>query len=157
MSSLRKVMSMKLPSKTEQRKLPYRLTKRQMKKMYKMLNEELFNNRLPAAKLVVKKQMKNALGTCEGHFLLPADGKKSSCEIALVERWYCKQWSVIVLAHEMVHQYQWDIYSKNRKNRVMSHGPSFIKFRKKFERKGIPLLRYMTTSRWFKTQNFFRL
>lgn len=156
MSSLHKVMSTKLPSKTEQRTLPYKLTKREMKKLYKILNEELFNNILPTPRLIIKKQMRGALGMCEGDFLIPID-KKSNCEIALVERWYCKQWSVIVLAHEMVHQYQWDIYSKNRKNKIMSHGPSFLKFRKKFRRKGIPLLRYMTTSRWFKTQNIFRL
>jgi hypothetical protein len=56
----------------------------------------------------------------------------------------------------MVHQYQWDIYSKERavegKEPIMSHGPSFYKFRKQLAEYGIVLKRTSRTSLWFKYQ-----
>jgi hypothetical protein len=40
---------------------------------------------------------------------------------------------ITVLAHEMVHQYQWDIYSVKRERQgltnIMSHGPSFFEWK----------------------------
>jgi hypothetical protein len=151
MSKLRKIMSTKLPPKAVQRKLPYKISKYQIKKMYKILNKELFNNRLPVPRLTIRESYKTALGHCEADVVIPVRSDRSSCEIVLTDRWYCKQWCLITLAHEMVHQYQWDIL-----NREMSHGPSFYKFRKRFERKGIPLYKYLGISSWFRTQNFFK-
>jgi hypothetical protein len=149
MTKIRELMATKLPSKAEQRRLPYKLSKYQIKKMYKMLNEELFDNALPTPKLTIKESYRTALAHCEANVVTPRKNR-SSCEIVLTDRWYCKQWCLITLAHEMVHQYQWDILE-----REMSHGPTFYKFRKLFKRKGIPLYKYLSVSTWFKTQDFF--
>lgn len=150
MSKLKKIMSTKLPSKAEQRKLPYKVSKYQLKKMYKIINKELFNDRLPTPRLTIKESYKGAMGHCEANVVPPRGARRSSCEIVLTDRWYCKQWCLITLAHEMVHQYQWDIL-----RREMSHGPSFYAFRKHFKKKGVPLYKYLGVSCWFKTQKFF--
>jgi hypothetical protein len=56
----------------------------------------------------------------------------------------------------MVHQHQWDIYSKERdkegKEPIMSHGPSFYKFRKQLSEHGIVLKKSSGMNRWFKYQ-----
>jgi hypothetical protein len=80
-------------------------------------------------------------------------------EIKLSDKWYCAQWMVAVLAHEMVHQYQWEILGKNMEGRikwyVMNHGPSFYEWRDAMAEYQIPLNLFIKTSyQWFKTQSF---
>jgi hypothetical protein len=159
MRQLNKLMSAKILPKTKQRKLPYKLTMYKLRKMYKILNEELFNNCLPIPILRIKKSYRGAFGHCFGEdWELSRNG--SCCEIVLTDRWFSQQWAVIALAHEMVHQYQWDITSKSRVKKgltpIMSHGPSFVKFRKTFAKKGLPLNRHYSVSKWYQTQNFFK-
>jgi hypothetical protein len=47
------------------------------------------------------------------------------------------------MAHEMVHQFQWDILSNERQSQglgpIMSHGPSFFAWRKPLAEYNIPL------------------
>ena len=82
--------------------------------------------------------------------------KRSQCIIRVSDRWYCRQWLINTLAHEMVHQYQWDIYSKERfhqgKDPIMSHGPSFYVFRDQLKEHGIVLKKSIGITRWFKYQ-----
>jgi hypothetical protein len=82
--------------------------------------------------------------------------KSSQCKIRLSDKWYCKQWLINTLAHEMAHQYQWDVYSKTRhlegKYPVMSHGPSFYTFRKQLAKYGLVLKRSSGMKRWFRYQ-----
>ena len=68
---------------------------------------------------------------------------------------------VIVLAHEMSHQYQWLVRgavrrSKNREP-IMSHGPSFFEFKKKMAEYGIPLKDCYCDIKWFKTQDIMKI
>ena len=85
---------------------------------------------------------------------------KSNCIIRLSDKWYCKQWLILTLAHEMCHQYQWDINSKIRMKYdlkpLMSHGPSFFIHKNKLARHGIPLKKALGTRRWFTYQNLFK-
>lgn len=77
-----------------------------------------------------------------------------------MDKWYCRQWLIIVLAHEMCHQYQWDVVGEKRikqgKNPIMSHGPSFFIYRDKLAKHGIPLKRWQRMRKWFRTQNVFK-
>jgi hypothetical protein len=154
-SKLLQLMSEPLPSIGLQKKLSYRPTKREVKKLYNIINEEIFNNELPPASLEIKSHCRGYWGMCMSTGFNPKK-KSSQCKIRLSDRWYCKQWLIDTLAHEMVHQYQWDIYSKERategKEPIMSHGPSFYKFRKQLAEYGIMLKRTSRTSLWFKYQ-----
>ncbi len=154
-SKLLQLMSEPLPNIGLQKKLSYRPTKKEVKNLYNIINEEIFNNELPPARLEVKSHCRGYWGLCMAQGFNPKK-KSSQCKIRLSDRWYCKQWLIDTLAHEMVHQYQWDIYSKERavegKEPIMSHGPSFYKFRKQLAEYGIVLKRTSRTSLWFKYQ-----
>jgi hypothetical protein len=65
------------------------------------------------------------------------------------------------IAHEMVHQYQWDVYrwelAEDGRQIYMNsgaHGPSFYMFRDRFEHYGLNLKISFGQKRWFKHQNF---
>lgn len=154
-SRLLQLMSEPLPSIGSQKKLSYRTTKKEVKQLYNIINKEVFNNQLPPARLEVKSHCRGYWGICISTGFNPKK-KSSQCRIRLSDRWFCKQWLINTLAHEMVHQHQWDIYSKERaaegKDPVMSHGPSFYKFRDKLKEHGIILKKASGTKRWFKYQ-----
>ena len=154
-SKLMLLMSEPLPSLILQKKLSYRTTKREVRELYNIINEEVFDNALPIASIEVKSHCRGYWGLCIG------DGfsikkKKSQCIIILSDKWYCKQCLITTLAHEMVHQYQWDVYSKIRhlegKDPIMSHGPSFFIFKKQLVQHGIVLKKSNSIERWFKYQ-----
>jgi hypothetical protein len=78
----------------------------------------------------------------------------------MMDKFFCPQWFVTTLAHEMVHQYQWDIIGPERehdgKEWLMSHGPSFFQFREEMEWHEISLKTAHSQRRWFKHQNLFK-
>lgn len=84
----------------------------------------------------------------------------SYCKIRMMDKWYCPQWMVTTLAHEMAHQYQWDIIGPEReyngKDWLMSHGPSFFQFRNRLAEHHIPLKTSHSTRCWFKHQDMFK-
>lgn len=67
---------------------------------------------------------------------------------------------ISILAHEMCHQYTWDIIGPEReqagKERMLSHGPTFFQFKEKLSEHGISLKISHRRSSWFKTQDFFK-
>jgi hypothetical protein len=143
------------PKVSYQKLLSYRTNKREVKELYNLINQEIFNNQLPLAKLEVKSHCRGYWGLCIAEeFSVRA--KTSRCLIRLSDRWYSKQWLITILAHEMAHQYQWDIYSKERvkegKFPLMSHGPSFFKFKKQMKEHGIELKRVPKIPKWQKPQ-----
>jgi hypothetical protein len=81
---------------------------------------------------------------------------KSNCEIAISDKWFCRQWFIDTLAHEMAHQYQWDIDGPKRvaegKEPIMSHGPSFFKHKVKLDKYGLNLKTTHRVKKWFKHQ-----
>lgn len=156
---LKKLMSQDLPSLTYQRKLSYKANVREVKKLYKLINAAIFNNRLVMPRIKVKSRLMGSWGECLG-VDQEFQKNRSRCMIIMNKRWYCKQWLIMSLAHEMVHQYQWDIISKRRRSQgldnIMSHGPTFFQWRNKFARHKIPLKTYSGSDKWFATQHLFK-
>jgi hypothetical protein len=158
-SQLYALMSEELPNITYQKRLTYRTSQKEVLALFKIINKEIFNNKLPTPKIEVMGRCRKYWGLCTANdFVLNTDPTKSDCVIRLMDKWFCKQWLISTLAHEMCHQYQWDIYSrkrvKNGQKPIMSHGPSFFLFRDKLAAHGISLKRSHGMKRWFRHQCF---
>ena len=160
-SRLQRIMSQKLPTISAQKRLLYRTDLSEVKYLFKILNQEIFNNELSMPEFEILARCREYWGMCQAkHFMPNLSSSRSSCIIRLQDKWYCKQWLVATLAHEMCHQYQWDVISKKRIRKgirpIMSHGPTFFVFREKLAKHGITLKRANSTNRWFKHQNLLK-
>lgn len=157
MSKLQELMLTPLPCKSHQKRLPYRPSQREVYRMYDLINEKIFHGELKRPEIRLG-QLKKAWGWCQGNET-PLDSG-SYCTIRLSDKWFCIQWFIITLAHEMAHQYQWDILGPKRfmqgKDFLMSHGPTFFLHRTRMKRHGIPLKTAFRIRKWFKYQNFSR-
>jgi len=158
-SQLYQLMSENLPNITYQKRLSYRTSRKEVLSLFRLINKEIFNDKLPTPKIEVMARCRRYWGYCIAKNYYPVEGK-SNCTIRLSDKWYCKQWLIIVLAHEMCHQYQWDIESLERmqlgREPLMSHGPSFFKFKNKLAKHNIPLNKSMSIKKWFQNQNHWR-
>jgi hypothetical protein len=148
-------MQSELPPVSAQRRLPYRPSQREVHRTYDLINRYVFNNRLTRPQITLGRT-KGYWGMCIGSWTETRPG--TYVTIKLSDKWYCPQWFINTLAHEMVHQYQWDVDSIEREQRglygLMSHGPSFFMFRDDLERYGISLKTAHGRKRWFKHQDF---
>jgi hypothetical protein len=148
-----------LPSINKQKRLAYRTTQEEVTALYKLINKTIFNNKLAIPELEVVPRCREYWGLCFGSFIRPTS-RRSNCKIRLMDKWFCKQWLITTLAHEMCHQYQWDVigYQRLKEGRdpLMSHGPSFFVFRDKLAKHGISLKRSHGMRRWFRHQNLFK-
>ena len=158
---LMKYMSMELPTISAQKRLVYRTDLKEVRHLFRVLNKAIFDNKLPMPEFVIFHRGKDYWGLCEAMDLYPDPKlKKSNVRIHLSDKWFCKQWLIDTLAHEMCHQYQWDVYSKQRMKKglepIMSHGPSFYVFRDRLADYGISLKRHHRMKKWFLHQNFFK-
>jgi len=158
-TTLKALMGQDLPNLTFQRKLCYITNIREVKALYRLINKEIFNNRLIMPKIYVRSRLRGTWGECQG-IDLPYNNNKSRCIITLADRWYCRQWLITAIAHEMCHQFEWDIISKRREKEglppIMSHGPTFFRWREKLNKKGIPLKKSSDHEKWFVTQNLLK-
>jgi hypothetical protein len=154
---IRRLMSEPLPPKTAQRRLPYRPKLEEVEYTYQILNKYVFDNALKKPP-IRQGILQNAWGICCG-LEHPKEGYRSYCEIKISDKWYCVQWMISTLAHEMCHQYQWDIYGPERaemgKDWLMSHGPTFLEHRDRLQEYGIPLKVSFSRRRWFAYQDLF--
>lgn len=159
-SILLQLMLENIPDINYQKKQEYRTSRREIIGLFKLINKEIFNNKLSVPEFRILQRSTDYYGLCSAKHFVPTSGTRSNCIITMSNKWYCKQWLIMTLAHEMVHQYQWDIHSfkrmKEGRNPIMSHGPSFFAFREKLQKYGIPLRREYCMKKWFKHQNFFR-
>jgi hypothetical protein len=154
---LKEWMQEDLPSITKQKRYIFRPSVRQINHTYKVLNIALFDGTLkkPKIKLVNRQRY---WGMCQALNNIPIKYKsRSNCELVLSDKWFCRQWFIDTLAHEMVHQYQWDVDGPVRiakgKEALMSHGPSFFRHKPKLDRYGLNLKIVHRTRKWFKYQN----
>ena len=158
-SELYHLMCHDLPNITYQKRLSYRTSVREVMYLYRLINREVFNDKLPKPKIEVLSNCRKYWGYCIATTYEPKVNK-SACLIKLSDKWYCKQWLIITLAHEMCHQYQYDIDGLKRlkegKEPIITHGPSFFKFKKKLAKYNIPLNRSMSIKKWFLTQNHWK-
>ena len=129
---IRSIMEQPLPSITYQRRKLFRPTYADINYAYNIINRHVFNNCLRRPDLT-QRTIKKAWGLCS--WLDYEQSTGSWCTIELMDKWFCPQWFMNTLAHEMVHQYQWDVNSRKRmregKEPIISHGPSFFEFREK--------------------------
>lgn len=102
---------------------PYAPTESTMRWWFHQLNRELFWGKLPPVTITIGPR-KGAWGYYD------PPGK-----IALAERFITKQHAVAVLAHEMVHHWQYSIDENPR----MDHGQSFQSWAPRFEKHSIKL------------------
>ena len=157
-NNLKELMLEDLPSIAYQKRLSYRTDHAEVVRLYRMLNQAIFNNKLEMPEIEVMPRCRTYWGICFGSWdRIPRT--RSYCTIRVMDKWFCKQWLITTLAHEMCHQYQWDVIGEQRlkqgKERLMSHGPSFYVFRDKLAKHGIPLKRHHRWRKWLKTQNIF--
>lgn len=110
--------------------LVYETTTRDAELWYRILNKEIFNNRLPPTGFDIRWRRKQ--WAC---FVSYAN--VDLCYIALNKRYPSKQMFVEVLAHEMVHFYQRLTYGYSFEE---WHGQSFFYWQDRFERKGLRLV-----------------
>ena len=152
--SLIELMETPLPSLTKQKRQTYRPNLREVYQIFDLLNAEIFQNKLvrPEIELGTRRL---CWGICLGYSRPRPTG--SYCIIKLSDKWYCKQWLITILAHEMSHQYQWDVIGPKRhkkgKNFLMSHGPTFFQHRNRMLRHNIPLKVGFRKKKWFEHQH----
>lgn len=159
-SALYKLMVSDLPNLTYQKRFMYRPPMHEIKKAFKLLNKEIFEEQLPTPTIQLVPRTKKYYAMCIAKSYIPTNRKKSDVIIQLSDKWICKQWMITILAHEMCHQWQWDVLSHDRidqgKDPIMSHGPSFFLFRERLAEYNIALKRCYASWRWYKTQSLFR-
>lgn len=155
---LKELMFEDYPKVYIQKKKLYVTTIKEVRALHRLINREVFRNQLPVPIFVLKNRTREMWGACQG-FHHNLGKRKSRCKIELATRWYCRQWLIMILAHEMVHQYQWDIMGKirirNGMDPLISHGPSFFIFRNKLKKFGIPLREFTDIDKWFEKQDLF--
>lgn len=160
-SQLYSLMMEDFPTISYQKRLSYRTSRREVLALYKLINKEIFSNTLPMPQIEIMPRCRGYWGFCLGQpFSTELETTKSKCVIRVSDKWFSKHWLIFTLAHEMCHQYQWDIESKKRvKNGlepIMSHGPTFFQFRKKLRKYNIPLRKSHSVKRWFRHQSLFK-
>ena len=157
-SQLRCLLETPLPSISQQRRKPYRPDEQEINRIYSLINRAVFDGQMIRPSIVTGRET-GALGLCLG--LKPPKKRRSGCVIRLTDKWFSVHWLIFVLAHEMCHQYQWDIMGPKRQARgrlpLMSHGPSFFQHRLRLAELGVPLLKKVYMYRWFQYQDLKKL
>jgi hypothetical protein len=160
-------MTAPLPCVSEQKRLPFRPEPEQVGQLYRVINRNIFDNQLTQPEIFLGT-IKNAWGRCnwmENRQRRSSWGKPGTwCQIELYDKWFSPQWFCNTLAHEMVHQWQWDIYRwehQEQHGRKMyddsgAHGPSFHYWRECFESWGMSLKISHGQRRWFRHQDLFK-
>ena len=111
--------------------LIYETTIEDCQKWFKILNRELFNNSLPSVNEIDIRWRRGAHAWYDYDETRPGTG---TSKLLMNRRYKSKKFFVEVLAHEMVHHYQY-IYNED-----VGHGSSFLKWCDKFNKKGLNLV-----------------
>jgi hypothetical protein len=144
-----------LPSKTYQRRKLFRPTYEDINYAYNIVNRHVFKNQLrkPEIRLGI---IPKCWGTCV--WMPEKQESGSHTIIRLSDKWFCQQWCLNTLAHEMVHQWQWDVHRWEVGGRIYedsgAHGPSFFAWRDEFAYYGLNLKVSHGQRRWFRHQDF---
>jgi len=156
---IRRIMATPLPSITYQRRKSFRPSYQDINYAYNIINKYVFDSQL-IKPVIVQGTIKKAWGLCHWNHEIQETG--SYCNIRLMDKWFCPQWFMNTLAHEMIHQYQWDIYrwehinlyGKDMYQNSGGHGPSFFAWKDRFDYYGLTLKTWFGQKRWFKHQCF---
>jgi hypothetical protein len=154
---IRAIMEAPLPSLTYQRRLSFRPSYAEVNYIYNKLNFYLFDNRLRKP-VITQGSRRKTWGFCEWEHQLQDTGSYTT--ISIMDKWFTPCWFVQTLAHEMVHQYQWDIdrfeSGREYKHESGCHGPSFFDHRERFDYYGLRLKTSYGMKRWFKYQDWYK-
>jgi hypothetical protein len=115
---------------SEKEHYEYETTVEDCQKWFNILNRELFNESLPHVDEIDIRWRRGAHAWYDYDETKPGTG---TVKLLMNKRYKSKQFFVEVLAHEMVHHYQYI------NNEEMGHGSSFLKWRGKFNKKGLSL------------------
>lgn len=151
---IRRIMATPLPSKKYQRAKQFRPTEDDIIYAYNIINKYIFDNQLKRPK-ITQGRIKKCWGLCKW-MQDPKTGKYYT-EIRLVDKWYCSQWFMQTLAHEMIHQWQWDVHRVENGGIYEysgAHGPSFFAWRDRFAEYGLHLKTSHRMKKWFTYQDF---
>ena len=156
---IREIMAQPLPGITYQRRKSFRPTNSYINYTYGLLNRYIFDNALRRPQITQGRMIK-CWGICQ--WFEEEQNPGTYCTIRLSDKWFCEQWFVNTLAHEMVHQYQWDIYrwqhidnfGKDIYQKSGGHGPSFYEWRDRFAEYDLKLKVSFGQRRWFRHQDF---
>ena len=157
---VRAIMQADLPSKTYQRQKLYRPKNSDVIYAYNIINRHVFDNQLRRPDIYIKSHLRKIWGCCV--WMSHKQYTGSHCVIQLSDKYFCEQWFMNVLAHEMVHQWQWDVYRWDHEEyfeRKMyrasgAHGPSFFAWKDRFAALGLNLKTGHGQKRWFQYQDF---
>jgi len=102
--------------------------------IYNAVNNAVFNGMLTMPKIVVRSYTKRGIwGECEGWQRGSRWGKHYTVVIRIEKQFPNIKKLIRVVAHEMVHQYEWDYQG------VMTHGATFFAWEERLKSKGIRL------------------
>jgi len=153
-------MAEPLPSITSQRRKSFRPSDADVTYAYNIINRYIFDSALKQPE-ITQGTLRKAWGYCNW---LKEKKNGTWCRINLMDKWFCPQWFMNTMAHEMVHQYQWDIYrwehfghyGRPMYEKSGAHGPSFYMWRERFEYYDLNLKISFGQRRWFKHQDFHK-
>ena len=114
---------------------PYLACRKDAKVIWESLNRAIFYGQLSFPKSISVRNYKTVdwWGECEGRHNGSRCGPNYTRIIRLQSHWPNKKKFITVLAHEMVHQWEWE------KLGTMSHGKDFFSWQEKLNDKGIAL------------------
>ena len=158
-SPIYQLMQEPLPMRTYQRRKAFRPSHEEVVGYYQLINCYVFDNILKTPEIQLGT-IRKCWGACYWENTARPNG--SYCKIRLSDKWFCQQWFLNTLAHEMVHQWQWDVYrfeyeslnNKKMPSNSGNHGPSFYSWRNRFAEHGLSLKIAHGQKRLFKHQDF---
>lgn len=117
------------------KKSKYQATLHDARTVWSALNHAVFGGvlNLPEKFIVQNRSTWDFWGECEGWIRGSRWGQPYTKAIRLQRIYRNPKTFIDVMAHEMVHQYEWE------RQGVMSHGRTFFAWKEKLEEKGIPL------------------
>ena len=156
---IRSIMAMPLPSITYQRRKSFRPSTADINYAYNIINRYVFDGVLVRPE-ITQGTIHKAWGICNWYNHEQETG--SWCNIRIMDKWFCHHWFMNTLAHEMIHQYQYDVYrweyldyyGRPMYDKSAGHGPSFFVWRERFEHYGLNLKTWFRQRKWFIHQDF---
>lgn len=109
---------------------PYVPSKKVVQYWFNLINLEIFHGELPKFKEIELSPRRGYWGKCEGY---DDNGIFYWCILKLHDKFRSKHHFIEVLAHEMVHFYEWVNYNK------MTHGKTFQEWKPILENYNINL------------------
>lgn len=120
-SQIKRIMSLK--KKRHKAHDKFFVKKKHITRWFKIINQEIFDNKLKPFRKIIIKRCRGSWAFAEGIF--HKNLRKSCC---LTLNLYVRSLPhfVEVLAHEMIHSYQWIYHTE------MTHGQTFFEWKEKF-------------------------